>query len=285
LLIDYTALPKPATAQNASASSVVPDEKTPDVSTDTPNTVTAVKVPQPTTTASPEKPADTPSAPVTSAKPVAPAKMQTPNTTAKRSEPPVKKSPVAPSVPAGAAKSVAPAKTQTAATNAELSKAAATKPPVATIKPLPYTIQVSAFRDPQRSIQVARKLNTKGDPAFTCPVDISGKGKWHRVYIGNYKTFADAKAAANDLKRRKFRYVNISKKPYTIQIGTAIPANEAQNLKSHLKAKGYFSYSLPAANDPNRIRILIGAFENIETAKGLARQLTADGFSPHIALK
>jgi tetratricopeptide (TPR) repeat protein len=249
LLINYTALPKPATAQNASASSVAPDEKTPDVSTGTPNTVAPVNVPQLSTAASPEKRADTPSAPVTSAKPVAPAKKQTPATITKRSKP------------------------------------ADAKPMVATIKPLPYTIQVSAFRDPQRSIQVARKLNTKGDPAFTCPVDISGKGKWHRVYIGNYKTFADAKAAANDLKRRKFRYVNISKKPYTIQIGTAIPANEAQNLKSHLKAKGYFSYSLPAANDPNRIRILIGAFENREAAKGLARQLTADGFSPHIALK
>jgi cell division protein FtsN len=132
---------------------------------------------------------------------------------------------------------------------------------------------------------VASNLNTKGDPAFTCPVDISGKGKWYRVYIGNYKSLADAKTAANDLKRRKFRYVNITKKPYTVQVGEPIPRNEARKLKSDLQAKGYFSYSLPAANSPNRVRILIGAFENKNAATDLARQLTADGFSPAIALK
>jgi tetratricopeptide (TPR) repeat protein len=249
LLIDYTALPKPATAQNASASSAASDEKTPDVSTDTPNTVTAVKAPQPTTAASPEKRADKPSAPVTTAKPVAPTKTQTPATIAKRSKP------------------------------------AAMKHSAATIKPLPYTIQVSAFRDRQRSIQVARKLNTNGDPAYTCPVNISGKGKWYRVYIGNYKTLVEAKTAANDLKQRKFRYVNITKKPYTVQIGKPILPNNARHLRSQLQAKGYFSYTLPTANDPSRVRVLIGAFKSKKTATDLARQLTADGFSPTIALK
>ena len=63
-------------------------------------------------------------------------------------------------------------------------------------KPLPYTIQVSAFRDLQTSNQVAKKLLTKGDRAFTCPVQIPGKGNWHRVYIGYYKTHEEAKVAA-----------------------------------------------------------------------------------------
>ena len=34
-----------------------------------------------------------------------------------------------------------------------------------------------AYRDSQTSNQVARKLIAGGDPAFTSPVDISGKGK------------------------------------------------------------------------------------------------------------
>jgi cell division septation protein DedD len=153
------------------------------------------------------------------------------------------------------------------------------------VKPLPYTIQISSFRDPQQSFQVARKLNTNGDPAFTSPVDISGKGKWHRVYIGNYKTRAEAEAVAADLKRRKFRYVNISKKPYTVQIGAAVSRSEARILESRLQERGYFNYSLPAKTDPNRIRILIGAFENKTAATALVQQLTADGFSPTIELK
>ena len=178
-----------------------------------------------------------------------------------------------------------PAKSQKSVTAAKIRKPAARRTQTTPIKSLPYTIQVSAFRDPQQSIQVARKLNTKGDPAFTSPVDISGKGKWYRVYIGNYKTLAEAKTAADELKRRKFRYVNIAKKPYTVQIGEALPRSDARNLKTRLQTKGYFSYSLPAQTDPDRIRILIGAFENKKAATALIRQLTTDGFSPKIALK
>ena len=134
-------------------------------------------------------------------------------------------------------------------------------------------------------MQVARKLNTSGEPAFTSPVDIIGKGKWYQVYIGNYKTLAEAKTAANDLKRRKFRYVNVTRKPYAVQIGEPIPQSKAQGLQSHLQAKGYFSYLLPADRDPDRMRVLIGAFEDKKAATGLVRQLSADGFSPMIALK
>ena len=156
------------------------------------------------------------------------------------------------------------------------------KAPPSIVKPVPYTIQVSSFRDPQQSIQVARKLNNGGDPAFTSPVDISGKGKWHQVFVGNYKTLDEARAAANDLKRRKFRYVNIAKKPYTVQIGQAIPRSEASKIQAGLQARGYFSYSLPAKAEPNRIRVLIGAFESKQAAVDLSNQLKKDGFRPKI---
>lgn len=161
----------------------------------------------------------------------------------------------------------------------------ARKTPTPVVKPLPYTIQVSSFRDPQRSIQVARKLNSNGDPAFTSPVDLTEKGKWHRVYVGNYQTLEEAKTAANDLKRRKFSYVHVTRKPYTVQIGEPIPKSEVRQLQSRLQAKGYFSYRLPTAKDPDRIRILIGAFADKKAASDLVRQLTADGFNSTIALK
>ncbi|MGD8992988.1 MAG: SPOR domain-containing protein [Desulfobacterales bacterium] len=163
--------------------------------------------------------------------------------------------------------------------------AASNLPKPDAVKSLPYTIQVSSFRKLQKSTQVARKLNTKGDPAFISPVDIGGKGKWYRVYIGNYKTLAEAKTAANDLKRRKFRYVNVTRKPYAVQIGEPIPQSRARELQSQLQAKGYFSYLLLGSKDPDRIRVLIGAFEDKKAATGLVRQLSADGFNPTIALR
>ena len=163
--------------------------------------------------------------------------------------------------------------------------AAKTKVLPPTSAPLPYTIQISAFRDLQTSNQVARKLLTQGDQAFTCPVNISGKGKWHRVYIGNYNTYEEAKAAAVGLKKRNFRYVNIAKKPYAVQVGLADSEKEAQKLKSRLQAKGYLSYSLPAVTEQSQTRILVGAYESKKAAAALTDQLKKDGFNPKIDLR
>jgi cell division septation protein DedD len=151
--------------------------------------------------------------------------------------------------------------------------------------PLPYTIQVSAFRDLQKSNQVARKLLTQGDQAFTCPVNISDKGKWHRVYIGYFESYEKAKIAAAGLKKRNFRYVNIAKKPYAVQVGIADSEKEAQKLKSRLQAKGYLAYSLPAVSGQNQTRILIGAYESQAAAANLVNQLKKDGFDPKIGLR
>ena len=149
-------------------------------------------------------------------------------------------------------------------------------------KPLPYTIQVSAFRDLQMSNQVAKKLLTNGDRAFTSPVQIPGKGKWHRVYIGYYKTQEEAKAAAAGLKKRSFRYVRIAKKPYAVQVGLVGSQKEVQELTSRLQAKGYLAYSLPAGNAQSQTRILVGAYESREAAANLTNQLQKDGFSAEI---
>ena len=152
-------------------------------------------------------------------------------------------------------------------------------------KPLPYTIQVSAYRDPLTSNRVARNLITGGDPAFTSPVDLSEKGKWCRVYIGNYTTLAEAKIAAAGLKDRKFHYVHIAKNPYTVQVGLTASKSEAQELKSRLKTKGYLAYSLPAVSEQNQTRILIGAYKSRAAAAYLANQLKKDGFDPKIGLR
>jgi tetratricopeptide (TPR) repeat protein len=151
--------------------------------------------------------------------------------------------------------------------------------------PLPYTIQVSAFRDLQTSNQVAVKLLTRGDRAFTCPVEISDKGKWHRVYIGYYETHEEAKAAAAGLKKRNFRYVHVTKTPYSVQVGLVSSEQEAQKLKSRLREKGYLAYTLPAGSGQNQIRILVGAYESENAAEELADQLKKDGFNPKIDLR
>ena len=156
-------------------------------------------------------------------------------------------------------------------------------PPPST--PLPYTIQVSAFRNLQKSNQVAKKLLTQGDQAFTCPVNISDKGKWHRVYIGNYESYEKAKIAAAGLKKRNFRYVNIAKRPYAVQVGIADSEKAAQKLKAKLQAKGYLPYTLPAGTGQRQTRILVGAYGSKKAAAALTDQLKKDGFNPKIDLR
>ena len=149
-------------------------------------------------------------------------------------------------------------------------------------KPLPYTIQVSAFRDLQMSNRAAKKLLKQGDRAFNSPVQISGKGKWHRVYIGYYKTYDEAKIAAAGLKKRSFRYVRVAKEPYAIQVGLVSSEKEVQKLKSRLQAKGYLAYSLPAGTGQSQTRILVGAYESKKGAANLTSQLQKDGFDAEI---
>jgi tetratricopeptide (TPR) repeat protein len=172
-------------------------------------------------------------------------------------------------------KIVAPPQIKKTVETAEAKKLKTLPPPS---KPLPYTIQVSAFRDLQMSNQVAKKLLAKGDRAFTCPVQISGKGKWHRVYIGYYRTQEEAKVAAAGLKKRSFRYAKVANKPYAVQVGLVGTEKEARELKSRLQTKGYVAYSLPTGTGLSQTRILIGAYESKEAAANLTNQLQKDGF-------
>ncbi len=148
--------------------------------------------------------------------------------------------------------------------------------------PLPYTIQVSAYRDPQKSLEVATKLKKNGDPAFTCPVFIPGKGEWNRVFIGFYQSLDEAKKAAGRLKKRKFHYTQIAKKPLAVQVGLADSYKEAKELKSRLRGQGYMAYSLLERNGHKKTRILIGAYGTEEEAGRLTEKLQKDGFTTRV---
>ena len=90
---------------------------------------------------------------------------------------------------------------------------------------------------------------------------------------------------AKDLERRKFRTANVTGNLYTVQVGEPLSKSKAGKLQARLQASGYFSYSLPAKTDPDRIRVLVGAFEDKQAAANLSKQLQKDGFDPKIVLR
>ena len=154
--------------------------------------------------------------------------------------------------------------------------------PVMDIGSYPYTIQVSAFRDAANSVSEVAALKKKGDRAFACPVRIPGKGVWNRVFIGHYRSRAEAQTAAAALRKRKFRYARVTHKPYTVQVGLVDSQQGADEIMVRLEARGYVTYSLPDPDGSGNIRILIGAYGDRNETEKLTEQLTADGFDHRI---
>ena len=174
------------------------------------------------------------------------------------------------------------AKTTRAAPKAKKPPPERSQMPTGNLGPLPYTIQVSAYRDQQKSIDVATKLKKRGDPAFTCPVVIPGKGEWHRVYVGFYQSLDEAKKAAGLLKIRKFHYVEIARKPLAVQVGLTDSYKDTREFKSRLRDKGYMAYSLLDRKGLKKTRILIGAYGSKKEAMQLMEKLQKDGFTTRV---
>jgi cell division septation protein DedD len=66
-----------------------------------------------------------------------------------------------------------------------------------------YTIQVSSFRSMDQASELKGRLSKKGYAAYVQSVDLSDKGMWHRVRIGNYRDKDGAERVASDLRSRE----------------------------------------------------------------------------------
>jgi hypothetical protein len=66
----------------------------------------------------------------------------------------------------------------------------------------PYRIQVSSFRKLSHARALESKLQRQGYSAFVVSVEVSkAKGVWYRVFLGQYQTKANARAAAEKAQR------------------------------------------------------------------------------------
>lgn len=66
-----------------------------------------------------------------------------------------------------------------------------------------YSVQAAAYREAETAHQETRRLRELSLPAFTLPIDIPGKGRWHRLVIGEYASEGAAHAAAREYQRRQ----------------------------------------------------------------------------------
>jgi cell division septation protein DedD len=66
-----------------------------------------------------------------------------------------------------------------------------------------YTIQVSSFRSMEQASELKGRLSKKGYAAYVQSVDLTDKGTWHRVRVGNYRDKEGAERVASDLRDRE----------------------------------------------------------------------------------
>ena len=66
-----------------------------------------------------------------------------------------------------------------------------------------YTIQVGSSRSLEQATELKDRLSKKGYVAYVQSVDLSDKGTWHRVRVGNYRDKEGAERIANDIRSRE----------------------------------------------------------------------------------
>jgi cell division septation protein DedD len=149
----------------------------------------------------------------------------------------------------------------------------------------PYTVQVSSYPDAKKAHRVAQGLRNRGDPAFTSPARIPGKGIWHRIFIGYYEDMAEAREAAKRLNQRRFRKTDVLMKPYALQVGLAHSENQLKQYLSDLAKGGHLAYWAPDHRVYGKIRVLSGAYATAEEAEAFVEPLRKLGFRPIVILR
>jgi cell division septation protein DedD len=147
----------------------------------------------------------------------------------------------------------------------------------------PYTIHVSSFRNKHIANSVAMKLREKGVTAFVCPARIPDRGEYHRIFIGFYRTFKEARKAALKLKGKENLYPLEAKMPYAVQLGTFNSDQELKELEAALQSKAYLTYSVPDEGANNKTKLLFGAFRTEKETAMFTKKLQNQGFEAKVA--
>jgi cell division septation protein DedD len=75
-----------------------------------------------------------------------------------------------------------------------------------------YTIQVGSSRSLEQATELKDRLSKKGYTAYVQSVDLSDKGTWHRVRVGNYRDKEGAERVASDIRGRESLPATVMKK-------------------------------------------------------------------------
>lgn len=143
---------------------------------------------------------------------------------------------------------------------------------------LPYIVQIGSFPDRRVAAEKALRYHAKGDPTFTSPARIPGKGEWHRVYSGCYADMKSAQRSRVAMEKRNFKAPFVARLPYSVALGSHSSLDALKDINSKLQRLGYIALQLQDDRDPDITWLISGAFKSEKEAQRYARQLAAGGF-------
>ena len=141
-----------------------------------------------------------------------------------------------------------------------------------------YSIHISSHKQQEKAVAEVKKVNARGLEAFYRHVDVQGKGKWYRIFVGKYATREEATREANRLKKMEVsKYFSIKQlveeKPVAAETAVAAAAKRPQP-----SAK-----AAPAATRPLNYYLFVGFFRDLDPAQNevtrLNKALTPYGYS------
>jgi len=150
---------------------------------------------------------------------------------------------------------------------------------------LPYVLLISAYADQQKAFEVATHFRKKGDPTYNSYRDVPDTDKDHEIYYGYYQSEQDTNKVVETLKKRRFRQIDLQKKPYAICVGIVDQQHDLKKLQAQLSKKGYLGYVIPVFDRPDLLKVYVGAFKSKSEANVCLKKMKADGFLPTIVIR
>lgn len=143
----------------------------------------------------------------------------------------------------------------------------------------PYSLHMGSVKTKRQADRSIAELKKKGLSPYWIFVSLPDKGKWYRVFVGYFRTKAEADAFQ---KAHGIRADRILKTAYAVRIGSFTSKEELDQKISSLKAADYCPYII---EKQGRYDLLVGVYQTRQAAEQLAVRLKAIGFDCEMTLR
>jgi len=182
-------------------------------------------------------------------------------------------------LPSGLASAVAPAPVSALDPVPDLQERKKKSAPTAPAASLPYSIVLGHFREHKNALAAAADFNRKGSFSYVTKVK-GDHGEWWRVMAGAYP---NRKTAAGVIAAQKLKKALVLKTPFAVQVGHYGSRDEMSPDLQRLADSGYLPYVVQ--DNAHALRLLIGAFDDKETAAAVNETVAASGFACQVVTR